>query len=369
MTTHRQRGDRGLRGPHLLADITTATDHTTTLINDVLRGDFTRADGTPVVLAAGPRCALYALLTYRTELRNPAYRLQMNDFVAGFKESQDTVYRWIRVLEDEGFVHRWRVNSAVDGQFEWFLAVSDAPRALATVTAANPQVRPSLQKGGDGAAPLGDVSDNPRSAHPGKSPGWGNPSMENPATATLYREITDKELPASPPVPATREQAEEAAAGSSREDQHRSLSLVRPTSPTAEEKNLAPDAEWVGWVLTLLERKPVLEAAPLRPTYNDMRLVAIRAAAAADRGWTQEQLRDRVLLVQLAGVRHLGSVWLGRLHPKNLGPPPAEGRKTQVEQGLVVPDPMRPAERPSAERRAEILAAHGLAARSGEGSV
>lgn len=357
MTTQRQKrvaADKpALRGPHVLVDITTATDHTTTLTNAVFRGQFKRADGTPVVLAAGPRAALLSLLSYRRELQNPAYRLKMDDFVGDFKEGRDAVYRWIRGLEAEGFVHRWRANDPDTGQFEWYIAVSDSPRAY-TPAAGKPQVTPSLQNGGDGAAPPVDNSETRRSDHPHKSPGWQNPSMVKPEHGDSYRETLKEELPASPPVPATRATAEEAEVDS-RGDQP-TLSLVRPTAPTPAEANLAPEPGWVDWVNGLLDHRAVRAANPLRPTRRDLEMIAIRAQVAVDHGWNRDQLAERVLLVELATVQHLGSVWSARLHPETLSRPPTSGKKTNVELGQRVPDAMVP----DADRRAEIRQLHGV---------
>lgn len=359
MTTQRQKAVSGdtapsLRGAHMHLHVTTSTRDTTTLRNTVLRGEFITPAGRTVSLKAGPRVALYALLSYGMEgADDPTWRLDMDHFTADFVEKKTTVYSWIRTLEGTGFVVRARRNDPHTGQFEWHLDVADRPGVLPG-TQTKPQVTPSAQKGGGGAAPPVDNSETPCSDHPHKNPGWVKPIMGNPAHGDLYRETLTKELPASPPVPATRETAEEVEAAP-RDDQP-SLSLVRPVVPAASDTELAAEPDWVDWVNGLLDHPAVLAANPLRPTRRDLELIAVRAQVAVDQDWTRDQLAKRVLLVRLAGVEHLGSVWANRLHPERLTQPPAQGQKTQVEQGQRVPDAMVP----DANRRAQIRQLHGL---------
>ena len=360
MTTqrHNRRGDDdvALHGSHVHPHTTIATADVTTLLNAVLRGEFAYPDGTPVRLKAGPRVALYALLTYHRDRADPAWRLDMDRFVReGFAEKKTTVYGWIRVLEETGFVVRRRVNSPATGAFEWHLDVADRPGILRGAPE-KPQVTPSVQKGGDGVAPPVDNSKTAGQPIPMKTHDGENPLMGFPAHGHFLREITTKELPASPPVPATRATAEAVEGDQSRSEQP-TLSLVRPTARTADEDHLAADGDWQDWVLALLDHPAVRAAAPLRPTAHDVELVAIRAQVAAEQlGWTRKQLAERVLLVRLGGVQHLGSVWCARLHPQTLGAPPVAGRKTEVERGRLDRDAMPPS---SPERIAEIRQLHG----------
>lgn len=352
MTTQRQRDD--LRGAHVRPLITTATDHTTTLINGVFRGEFKRPDGTRVVLAAGPRCALLALLSYRRELEDPDYRLQMDKFVAAFKEKRDTVYRWIRVLEDEGFVYRWRANDPATGKFAWYIAVADSPRLGEAVTDVNPQVGPSLQKGGDGAAPPVDKFDNRRSDHPHKSPGWIKPSMDNPDTATPYRETKDKELPASSYVPDARahEPEEEAAARPFATAGPPRLLRSVTSERTPDEEKLASTEEWTRFIQWLAGKPQCRWKLVLTPLA--LETLAIRAMVAHEqRGWSKDQLRDR-LLGNLETVDNLAGVWAWRLHPNNLPDQPGQPLDPALARAGD-PSPV-----PTAGRIAEIRELNGV---------
>lgn len=351
MTTQRQHnGERGLRGAHVHLETTTAADHITPMVNSVLRGEFRRPDRTRVTLAVGPRCVLNALLSYRTALQDPDYRLKMDEFVSEFKESRDAVYRWIRVLEDEGFVARRRGNDPATGKFAWHLHVRDAPGPLATVTDVKPQVGPSVHFGGDGAAPPVDNLETRRSHHPRKSPGWSDPSMENTDMATLYRETTNTYLPASPPVSDARvDQAEEEEAEPFASTDPPRLTPVAWSARTADEADLQPGEQWKRFVASLTNAQECQgKVAPPRLTQETL---AIRAQVANERcGWTIDQLR-RYLLGSLQKADSLAGVWAWRLHPDHLPLVPGQS----VDPGMATAGDV-----PTPERRAAIRQAHGL---------
>jgi hypothetical protein len=353
MNTKRQPADH-FRGAHVHLHLTTASRDFTTLANTVLRGQFTRPDGQPVRLKAGPRSALLALLSFGMEgAEDPAWRLDMDLFVADFVESKDTVYGWIRTLAAEGFVTRERVNDPATGHFEWHMDVSDRPAAVATVTDMNPQVAPIQGFPRDGAAPPVDNSGNRRSHHPMENPGWGKPPVVNPHTATSYRETKDNYLPASPPVSDAREndQAEEGAGTAfAIAGQPRLIKPASATTRTADEENLAPHDRWLNFIATLTNAQEC--QGKLQPTRQAQELLAIRAQVAHEQcGWEDDQLR-RLLLGGLKGAEHLAGIWAHRLHPENLPVRPGLPLAPGTERAGDVPAS-------SPTRIAEIRQLHG----------
>lgn len=348
MNTKRGHDD-GFRGAQVHLHLHTPARDYTTLANTVLRGQFRRPDKTLVRLKAGPRAALYALLSYGVDHTDPAWRLDMDLFTDLFVESKATVYGWIRTLESAGFVTRERVNDPETGRFKWRMDVSDSPAALATVTPVNPQVAPIHGFSGDGAAPPVDNSKNRRSHHTVVSPVWEKPSMENPHKDTSYRETSSSYLPASSSEGDTRENeagAERpfAVTGPPR--------LVSPTSmPTEDEQRLTPHERWKKFVSALINAPQC--RGKLMPSRQAQELIAIRAQVAAERlGWTDDQLRN-LLLAGLAKVDFLAGVWLWRLHPEHV--PQTPGRQLDPElhgRGDEVP--------PSATRRDEIRKLAGV---------
>jgi hypothetical protein len=293
MTTQRQNRVTNepppLRGAYMHLHTHPATEDQTTLLNATLRGQFHYPDGRPVRIKAGPRAALTALLSYGQEgAADPTWRLDMDHFTASFAESITTVYGWIRTLEETGFVVRRRVNNPDTGQFEWHLDVAARPGVL-TGAARNPRSRPSTKKGGDGAAPPVDNSETAGRAHPPDSPGWQKPSTVNRDTATSYREITTKRLPASPPVPAhARDTVEEEAGDSARDEDTPALTLVRPPVAAAfDDTALAAEPDWTAWVTGLLDHPAVIAAHPLRP--GRRHIDAIRREHGLRRGTRWQQ--------------------------------------------------------------------------------